>query len=159
MSFFNTVRYSPELVDNSFFSKCDAAADVTSAPMRWLATDLFGGIKTYTVSKKLIVSGFNVKEEDVKAAGIFQRIIRFPLSLLLSLPSVILTAAIRGVAYINPEIRLKHKISSVALSEDESKELSKLIKNRQKLEKQGCEPVSCSILSSICYLLFCIAIK
>ena len=74
MNFFSTVLYSPELIDNSWTSYAEAAADLCRAPGRWVAAELWEGGK-----KVVITSTWKddvIFEEKSSESEGFNRIVR-----------------------------------------------------------------------------------
>ncbi len=70
------------------------------------------------------------------------------------IPCALLAFGLHALASTNEEFRLKHNI--VALTPDERKRLGDLIEQRKNLakERQGCDPISCLLLSIVCALCF-----
>lgn len=159
-AFFNTAQYESGVEDDTWLSKFEAAADVCRAPSRWLAGELWSGGKTYEVTRRFHPVDFEAEEVDQNDSEGFQKVMRIVMGLIFSLPGQIAAIPLMAIAYCSEEIRLKHKVTVVELSDEEKKKLADLISEREKLtaERQGCEPVSC-ILLTICYLLCHLACK
>lgn len=170
--FFSTVQYASGLESDSWLSKFENAADVCRSPSRWFAGELWGGGKKYEFKILMLqtVGGAELSPSarsmiclsaiKTKAAQGMQKVLRIIVGLLLSLPGQIAAIPLMAIAYVSQEIRLKHKAVVRPLSPEETQKLKELIAERQKLakERQGCEAISCLLLS-ICCLLCCLVCK
>lgn len=152
--FFNKVYYVDEIKDNGWLSQFETAADICRAPSRWVATELWNGSKVYEMDLD-----FHEPRNESQTEGI-RKVIRVVLGLILAIPGQLLAIPLMGIAFLSEEIRLKHKVMVVELSKEEADKLQELITQRVNLakEKQGCEPISC-LLVSICLLLCCLVCK
>lgn len=156
---YSTVEYAPELVDDSWTSYAEAAADVCRAPGRWVAAELWGGGK-----KVVITSTWNDEvyfDEKSSDAESFKRVVRFVAGLALSVFGNLLAIPFMAVAYLNEEIRLKHRVvyqmqNDLKVAPEDYARLNELVEERQRLakERQGCEPISCLLLSICCMLCY-----
>lgn len=160
MVLFNTVQYSPELADDSWTSYAEAMGDICQAPGRWFAAEVWGGGKKYLVtqcSKEQCTS-----QEVVSAKGDRTRhIVRLCVGATLSIFGQLLALPLKGFAYTNAEIRLKHQVAYRPLTADERQQLADMIRTRQTLakERQGCTVVIGCALCSICSLLCSLVCK
>jgi hypothetical protein len=152
--FYTKVNYAQDLQDNSIFGKAEAAADVCRAPRRWIAMELGFSRKTpkfyieqNSINKSLIAAP--------KAKGL-KRVVRLIMGLALFIPGEIVGSALMASAYLCKEIRLKHDFSVRPLSSRDNAKLKELIQERTRLQKerQGCEPISCMLLTVVCLLCF-----
>lgn len=145
MAFFNTV-YNAGIKDDSWYGMAEAAANVLRAPRRWLIADLGLNFKIYTVNIHGVIDSIRTN-----ACQGIKKIIRVIVSLVLVIPGEFLAASFMAAAYLSPEIRLKHTATVRKLTDLESSELTKMIQERQRLEKerQG-EPVTCWLATVIC---------
>lgn len=162
MGIFNTVQYYSEIQDDGWSSYAESAANVCRAPGRWLAAEFWGGGKSYVVTRSdKIDNCFNVNEAKLAQSEGWRKVARIVMGLALSIPGEILAIPLMGFAFTSEEIKLKHKVTVTQLTQEESARLASLIDERQKLakERQGCEPISCCLLFSICYLLCCICLS
>ena len=88
-----------------------------------------------------------------------KRTIRVIIGVVVCLFGNLLAIPLMASAYSNEEIRLKHKLAiqnlkNISLKRAETDQFQKLIEERQRLvkERQGCEPMSCILLSICCML-------
>ena len=153
MGFFNTVTYSRNLEDNSWFAKAESLADACRAPSKWVAAEIWGGGKTYRVSD--FNRSLNIAERNTPTSeGLIGKIVRIAAGVILAVPGYLLSIPLMSSAFLSEEIRLKHAWSSRRLSEQEHSKLSQLIDERKKVskEQQGCEPISCMLVSIVCLM-------
>jgi hypothetical protein len=158
--FFNRVEYNDkEMQNDNWFSKAEKAAQILRAPSHWLAAEVWYAT-TYMIYPNVNTSTFDKFERDDNVVGVMRKIIRVVVGIILSIPGQILALPLMAIAYRDEEIRLKRKVSVQSLSEEEANRLGELLEARQKLEeeKKG-EPITCSILYSICYMLCCLVCK
>ena len=138
MNFFSTVLYSPELIDNSWTSYAEAAADLCRAPGRWVAAQLWEGGK-----KVVITSTWKddvIFEEKSSESEGFNRIVRCIAGIALCLFGSLLAVPFMAVAYLNEEISLKHrliyqKLNALKVAPADYERLNELVEERQRLAK------------------------
>jgi hypothetical protein len=152
MALFNNVQYAPGLKDDTWFGLAEEAAHVCKAPARWLEGELFGANKKYVI-KPCDDGSYRKEEVVVSSSDGIRKVCRLGVGILFSSFGDALAVPFILFALNSQEIRLKHR----QLSEDEQKQLTELIDKRLTLakERQGCEPISCLLLS-ICCLLCCL---
>lgn len=153
MGFFSNVQYGPKIASNGWLNLAEEAANVCRAPRRWLSADLLGAQKHWVV---MGCSKDQLEKQEMApdvSQGI-RKVIRVVLSLFLALPGELAGAFFMAIAYINPEIRLKHQAAVRDLTVEERQKLADFIQARQKLaeERQGCDPITC-LLCSICCMM------
>lgn len=156
--FFSTVQYGPSLKDDSWTSYAEAAADFCRAPGRWVAAELWDGGKKKVITA-LDQNRVDVEEKTPEATG-FKRAVRFIIGIATCVFGNLLALPLMAFAYLNEEIRLKHQAVHMKTSPETLKRLNELVEERQRLakERQGCEPISC-LLVSICCLLCCLVCR
>lgn len=153
MGFFNTVTYSKSLEDNSWFAKAESLADACRAPSKWVAAEIWSGGKTYQVSD--FNRSLNIRERNTPTSeGLLGKIARVVAGVILAVPGYLLSIPLMSSAYLSEEIRLKHAWSSRKLTDKEFDRLNELIDERKAVskEQQGCEPISCMLVSIVCLM-------
>lgn len=154
MGFFNTVTYNKGIQDNSWYAKAESLADACRAPAKWVAAEVWGGGKTYKVTS---YTDGNIECKTKKTAlseGLCGKVARVFAGAILAVPGFLLSIPLMSAAYLSEEIRLKHSFSVNKLSPEQKDRLAELIDKRLELadEKQGCEPISCMLVSIVCML-------
>ncbi len=140
----------------SFTQNCQNWANICRAPRRWLYEEFTGRgaieLSVNTERPDYVVAQFAEVEKPSqglrKAARVVAGLGLFLFGELLALP-------LMGCAYLSKEIRLKQIGTLRTLSAEEIVELKKLVDDRRSLaaQRQGCDPVSCSIVSSLCSIV------
>lgn len=131
--FFDKVYFSSENLDSGWLSKFEAAADVCRAPSRWVANELWNGGIVYKIYIQLGDFVDIYKENQPQSEGI-KKVIRVVVGLILAIPGQLLALPLMGIAFFSEEIRLKHKLAVVDLSDEEFDKLERLIEERKILD-------------------------
>lgn len=132
MNFFSHVEYSSRIPDNSWTSMAETVANRLREPhIRVNNTILSGEFRK--IPKRMIVSITNrgklIKKREkweLPAAGLCSLF----KDACLMLPGAVLAIPFMGFAYLNEEIRLKHRFAEGQLSTEEEKRYYNLIKAR-----------------------------
>ncbi len=152
--FYTKVNYAQDLQDNSIYGKAEAAADVCRAPRRWIAMELgFSRMELrFFIANDLLKKSL----KPVPEAEGLKRVVRLIVSLALFIPGEIVGSVLMASACLSKEIRLKHTYSVRPLTTCDKDKLKMLIQERVRLQKerQGCEPISCMLLTVVCLLCF-----
>ncbi|MCE2982050.1 MAG: hypothetical protein LW832_00650 [Parachlamydia sp.] len=161
MGFFTTVNYPyNESKNKNLYEMAEQAAHVLRTPSKWLAADLFRQNTSYEVSLERNGLGNDLLclTADTSEVHGFKKALRTIVSLATFVFGELLAAPLMSIAFQSEEIRLKHKYAVSLLTDEQYDRLKELISARQNLEneRQGCEPVSICLLSSICCLLCCL---
>lgn len=145
MGFFSAIQYAPQIKSNpSFLTYAENAADFCRAPVRWVS-EIWGGGQKYVIP---MTGRLEIIPNESKG---LQKLVRLVLGAILCIPGFIAGAAFMGIAYINEEIRLKHKCVTVNMTQEESARLRQLVEERNATpERKGCDPITCSLCSLVC---------
>lgn len=151
---FDSVEYAPSLLDRSSLTAfAERGAHLFSSPGRWIYQELNWGGKVNIIhcnNGELTIESSSPKSEGA------QKAFRIAMGVLFFLPATFAAIILNFMARQNREVFLKQKFVHETLSFEEKTELKELIGKRQQLanQKQGCEPVTCSLCSIICLLYF-----
>lgn len=145
MGLFQTVRYEGVPTDKSLTAMAERLADAFDAPRQWLV-----GSNRHVVKQE--GSDFKAETYPTKSSGL-RELIRKVFGLMFVSGSCF-AAPFKLFALTNPEIRMKHEVAKKTISAEGKQQLADAIKERAKLssERQGCEPISCSLCTIICLL-------